>query len=95
MFNIFNREFDFCQYLIDSGFKEKEEYPLVRIFQLGEIEITVYNLKIVKGYNTVSIDFKNHNIATLKFIPTSKVMSRELLVQTMEEANGIQSQATQ
>jgi hypothetical protein len=88
MFGIFKRrDFDFCKYVLQSGYKEKGDYPLVRIFENGKLEITVYELKIVKGYNTVSIDFNSENMATLKFIPKSKRMTQKMLGQIMDEIN--------
>lgn len=82
------KKFDFCKYITrTAGYVLKEDYHNIGIFQNGHLQITVYNIKSVKGYDLVTIDFDSTNIVTMKFIPKSKTMTEIMLHQITREIN--------
>ena len=81
-------KFDFCKYLTDTaGYILKEDFHNIGIFQNGHLQITVYKIKDVKGYNLVTIDFDSTNVVTMKFIPKSKTMTEIMFHQIRKEIN--------
>ena len=75
MWDIFKKKegFNFSNYLIELGYDKTEETVNHTTYSNDIYEISVFQ-KERGGYNKVTIGLDDFNLATLRFIPNSKVM---------------------
>lgn len=70
-----NKHFDFCEYLVkEMGYKLEIEYPTGKGYTKDGIDVAVFKIKHLQGYDKVEVNIGEYTIATLKFIPKSKTM---------------------
>jgi len=85
MFKIFNRkEFNFNEYLIELGYDKKIKNINHAVFNNGIYEVNIF---VSNGYNMVTVDFDDFNLATFRFIPNSKVMADMIFNSIQSEVN--------
>jgi len=85
MFNFFKKkEFNFGQYLIELGYDKTNKNINHVIYGNGIYEINIF---VSNGYNMVTIDFDDFNLATFRFIPNSKIMVDMILNSIQAEVN--------
>lgn len=69
------KQFDFSGYLVkELGFCIMAEHPKGFTYEKDGIEVSVFKLIELHGYNKVQICCGGVEMATLKFIPKSKTM---------------------
>ena len=85
MFGIFKRkEFNLGEYLIQLGYDKQQKIINCDSYSNGIYEINIFRKEVV-GYNMVVINFDEHNLVTLRFVPNSQIMVDMILAKIQTE----------
>lgn len=79
-----SKPFDFIKHIESCGFVVEHEFYGAKFFKKGNYIINMYFSKKTTGHDLVNFDFINKNIASLKFIPKTKILTDCILKQVSE-----------